>query len=58
MVSEITRRNIFDALRIQKVIWAGRIDEPDFLARIFDLEKHLLPMDVLQIRQEIFGNIE
>ncbi len=39
MISEITRRNIFDALRVQRVNWAGRLDEPDFLARIFDLEQ-------------------
>lgn len=39
MISEITRRNIFDALQIENVIWAGKIDEPEFLARIFDLEK-------------------
>jgi len=39
MISEITRRNIFDALRVLKINWAGRLDEPDFLARIFDLEQ-------------------
>lgn len=39
MISEITRRNIFDALRVLKVNWAGRLSEPDFLARIFDLEQ-------------------
>ncbi len=38
-ISEITRRNIFDALRVQNVNWAGRLDEPEFLARIFDLEQ-------------------
>lgn len=39
MISEVTRRNIFDVLRVQQVNWSGRLSEPDFLARIFDLEK-------------------
>lgn len=39
MISETTRRNILDTLRIQKINWSGRLDEPDFLARIFDLEQ-------------------
>lgn len=39
MITEITRRNIFDVLRVQQVNWSGRLNEPDFLARIFDLEK-------------------
>ncbi|MGB9591514.1 MAG: abortive infection family protein [Candidatus Kryptoniota bacterium] len=39
MISEITRRNIFDAIRMENVVWAGRLNEPEFLARIFDLEK-------------------
>ena len=39
MISEITRRNIFDVIRVQKVNWSGRLNEPDFLARIFDLDK-------------------
>lgn len=38
MISEITRRNIFDVLRIQQVNWAGRLNEVDFLTRIFDLK--------------------
>ncbi len=39
MISEITRRNIIDVLRVQQVNWSGRLNEPDFLARMFDLEK-------------------
>jgi hypothetical protein len=38
-ISEITRRNIFDTLRVENVNWAGRLGEPDFLSRIFDLEQ-------------------
>jgi len=36
-ISEITRRNIFDELRLEKVNWAGRLAEDDFLTRVFDL---------------------
>jgi len=37
-ISEITRRNVFDALRLAKVRWAGRLAETAFLSRVFDLE--------------------
>ena len=36
-ISEVTRRNIFDALRLSKVPWEGRLSESAFLSRIFDL---------------------
>ena len=36
-ITEITRRTIFDALRIGKHFWAGKLDEAEFLSRIFDL---------------------
>jgi hypothetical protein len=38
MISEITRREIFDALRIKETKWTGRLDEDEFLARIYDLQ--------------------
>lgn len=38
-ISEVTRRNIFDALTVEKVVWAGRLDEPAFLSRMFDLSQ-------------------
>ena len=38
-ITEPTRRNIFDELRMSNVAWSGRLDEDDFLARIFDLSK-------------------
>lgn len=38
-LSETTRRNIIDGLRIEKVVWNGRLDEVEFLARLFELEK-------------------
>lgn len=39
MISETTRRDIFDALRVLGLNWAGRLSETDFLARIFDLKQ-------------------
>jgi len=36
-VSEITRRDIFDAMLVEEVSWSGRLAEPDFLNRTFDL---------------------
>lgn len=36
-VSEVTRRNIFDVLRVKKPSWCGRLNEVDFLSRCFDL---------------------
>lgn len=36
-VSEVTRRDIVDELRLTKVDWAGRLDEVKYLSRIFDL---------------------
>ncbi len=36
-ITELTRRTIFDGLRIGRHFWAGKLDEPEFLARVFDL---------------------
>lgn len=38
-ISEITRRDIIDAIRIEGMIWHGRLEEAEFLGRIFDLER-------------------
>lgn len=32
------RMNIIDGLRLESVAWAGRLDEPEFLSRIYPLE--------------------
>jgi AbiJ N-terminal domain 3/Abortive infection C-terminus len=37
LISEVTRRNIFDALRLREIAWEGRLSECAFLSRIFDL---------------------
>lgn len=34
---EATRRDLIDSLLLEKVQWSGRLEEPDFLARIFDV---------------------
>lgn len=36
-ITQITRRDIVDALVVEKVNWAGRMEEPQFLARLFNL---------------------
>jgi len=36
-ITEITRRDIIDTLKAERVKWWGRLDETDFLSRIFDL---------------------
>jgi hypothetical protein len=36
-ISEITRRDIFDHLTLEKIAWHGRLDETGFLGRIWDL---------------------
>ena len=36
-ISEITRRDIIDAIQVERFAWSGRLEEPEFLARLFDL---------------------
>lgn len=36
-ITQITRRNIYDAVIISEIDLYGRLEEPDFLGRIFDL---------------------
>jgi AbiJ N-terminal domain 3/Abortive infection C-terminus len=36
-ISPLTRRDIFDAVKIEKVVWNGRLEETEFLARLYDL---------------------
>jgi len=38
-ISEATRRNIFDCLRAEKVHWSGRLQETDFLSRLYPLDE-------------------
>lgn len=36
-ISQITRRDIVDAIQVQRINWCGRLEEPAFLSRLFDL---------------------
>jgi hypothetical protein len=36
-ISQITRRDIVDAIAVEKVGWSGRMEEPEFLSRLFNL---------------------
>jgi hypothetical protein len=38
-ISEVTRRNISDALVLNQINWSGRFEEQQFLARLYDLSK-------------------
>lgn len=38
-ISQITRRNIFDFIQVEGFWWSGRLEEVDFLSRMFDLER-------------------
>lgn len=38
-ISEITRQDIFDWLSVSPFHWAGRMDDGDFLGRVFDLDE-------------------
>ncbi|TGP49826.1 hypothetical protein EN873_28295 [bacterium M00.F.Ca.ET.230.01.1.1] len=37
-VSIAIRQNIFDGLRLDSVVWSGRLDEVEFLQRLYDLQ--------------------
>lgn len=37
-ISEVTRRNIVDEMRISGILWNGRLEELDFLKRIFSFD--------------------
>ena len=37
-ISRSTRQNIIDGLKIDQVAWSGRLEEVEFLQRIYDLE--------------------
>lgn len=38
-ISEVTRRNLIDEMTLSGVEWSGRLDEPDFLARLYNLRE-------------------
>jgi hypothetical protein len=38
-LSRQVRKNIFDGLKLDKVVWSGALEEVEFLERLFDLSK-------------------
>ena len=36
-ISQLTRRDIVDAIQVEKVNWSGRLEESEFLSRLFNL---------------------
>jgi hypothetical protein len=36
-ISQLTRRDIVDAIAVEKVNWSGRMEEAEFLSRLFNL---------------------
>lgn len=38
-IARQVRLNVFDGLRLEKVVWQGRIDDVEFLNRLYDLQK-------------------
>lgn len=38
-ITQLTRRNIFDYIQVEKFWWSGRLEETDFLSRMYDLER-------------------
>ena len=37
-ISQLTRRDIIDSMVAEKVNWCGRLEESEFLSRLFDLQ--------------------
>ena len=37
-ISQITRRDIVDAIIVEKINWSGRLEESEFLSRLYDLQ--------------------
>ena len=40
-ITSVTRRDILDAIKLESIQWNGRLEEAEFLSRLFDL--HALP---------------
>ena len=57
-ISELTRQDIFDAVRVEGIDWPGLLEEPEFLSRIWDLEKLPLMTADSPTQVETLGSIE
>lgn len=38
-ITELTRRDIIDSIASEAASWSGRLEEAEFLGRLFDLQK-------------------
>ncbi|MEJ1965238.1 MAG: hypothetical protein WDO56_28370 [Gammaproteobacteria bacterium] len=38
-ISQITRKDIVDAIQVEKINWSGRLEEQEFLARLYNLQE-------------------
>jgi len=38
-ITAVTRRKLFDSIALSGLSWSGRLEEPDFLGRIYDLSE-------------------
>lgn len=36
-ITQVTRHKIFDSISLERIVWSGRLEEQDFLGRIYDL---------------------
>jgi hypothetical protein len=36
-ITTVTRKDLFDAIVVEKINWAGSMEEPEFLSRLYDL---------------------
>ena len=37
-ISQITRKDLFDAIIVEGIKWSGSLEEPEFLSRLYDLQ--------------------
>ena len=38
-ISQLTRRDIVDSITVERIHWSGRLEEPEFLSRLFNLSE-------------------
>lgn len=62
-ITEITRRSIFDYIMLNDIIWSGRIDETEFVARLYDTKSiqsfdYRYPSFAGDIRQHRINNYD
>lgn len=56
-ISLVTRKDLFYELKEKEISWYGRLDEIQFLNRLYDLKKYTLSIADLIMLKKILGNI-